>query len=469
MRLLTLLTITELILGGAGLGASWLLMNSTSRLQYLTSQISTAVESVYTTEQAERALLVHNRESNLYAITKRAEHSRQRQQAERDLYGHLELMGKFAESPREHELLRRANEGVALYIKERQKLEEQGATPDVLTTSVFPLLDETEEALSTLMQINYDQAQHLQQRAQQEDTAANRIGLLVAAGVLLILTAAFVLLHHGLRQPHLKLKRQIENLQTGRLSEITPSGLAELREIATAFNELVRRVSFQRESQLRFLAGVAHDLRTPLNAIKLSATYLATASLDGEERSTLAAIERQVSQLDRQVGDLLDTTRVESGHLELKVHSEDLRPIVENAVQVFRGWSARHTIRFTAPDHPIICECDSTRIGQVINNLISNALKYSPSGGDVAVELSSDQDWALIKVSDQGIGIAPEDLRHLFEPFRRTATTRETIPGVGLGLSVSKRIAEAHHGSIEVSSVRGAGSTFTLRLPQSSR
>jgi signal transduction histidine kinase len=102
----------------------------------------------------------------------------------------------------------------------------------------------------------------------------------------------------------------------------------------------------------------------------------------------------------------------------------------------------------------------------MINNLISNALKYSPSGGDVLVTLSCEAEYASVRITDQGIGIDPEDLRRIFEPFRRTRSTRETIPGVGLGLSVSRKIAEAHKGSIEVSSTRGVGSTFTLRLPR---
>ncbi len=257
----------------------------------------------------------------------------------------------------------------------------------------------------------------------------------------------------------------MEDHQTGSLSEITPSGAAEMREIAQVFNGLVRRVASQRESQLRFLASVAHDLRTPLNAIKLSASYLSAAKLGDDERSTIEAIERQVTQLDRQVGDLLDTTRVESGELEPRPRSEDLREIAENSAQVFRGSSLRHTIRLTVPDHPIICECDATRIGQIINNLISNGLKYSPSGGNVSLDVSCEPGWAIVKVVEQGIGIAPKDLRHIFEPFRRTSATRESIPGVGLGLSVSRRIAEAHKGSIEVSSIRGAGSTSSLRLP----
>ncbi len=468
MRLLTVLTITELLLGGAGLTASWLLISSTGRLQQLSAQIASAVESVYATEQAERALLVHNRESYLYSLTRRPEHLRQRKQAERDMSTHLASLAGFSESSRERALLERANESIALYLQERKELEEKGASPDVQATTVLPMLDEAEEALATLLQINYEQAQSLQHRAQQEDAAATRIGIIAGTGVLIGLTAGFVLLHRGLRQPHLRLKRQMENLRTGRLSEITPFGPSEIREIAAVFNDLVRRAGSQRESQLRFLAGVAHDLRTPLNAIKLSAEYLATANLDDEERSTLEAIKRQISQLDRQVGDLLDTTRVESGQLELKIREEDLRPIVEHCAQVFRGWSVRHSVHVTVPESPVVCECDATRIGQVVNNLISNALKYSPAGGEVTVELGSDQNSAFIKVTDQGIGIAPGDLPHIFQPFRRTSATRETIPGVGLGLSVSKRIAEAHKGLIEVSSIRGAGSTFTLRLPLAS-
>ncbi|MDQ3545841.1 MAG: HAMP domain-containing histidine kinase [Verrucomicrobiota bacterium] len=261
------------------------------------------------------------------------------------------------------------------------------------------------------------------------------------------------------------MKERIVGLEAGKLAPLPLDGPAEFRGIAVVFNELIAQLQLQRESQLRFLAGIAHDLRTPLQAIKLSAELLGD-HLSAEQRATVRTIDRQISQLDRQVGDLLDTTRIESGQLELRISEQDLAQLVETSAKVFRGLSARHRIQVTAPDKPIIYPCDPTRIGQVLNNLLSNAIKYSPSGGEITAALSASASGVEFAVTDQGIGISAEDLPHVFEPFRRTAATREAIPGVGLGLSVARRIAEAHGGSIEVKSVPAAGSSFTLSLPK---
>ena len=111
--------------------------------------------------------------------------------------------------------------------------------------------------------------------------------------------------------------------------------------------------------------------------------------------------------------------------------------------------------------------CDPLRIEQVITNLLSNAIKYSPEGGRVDVAVAPQEDGAVISVTDQGLGISEEDQQRLFEPFRRVGLSMETIPGVGLGLFVVRRIVEAHHGRIDVTSARGKGSSFRIWIPSS--
>jgi signal transduction histidine kinase len=113
----------------------------------------------------------------------------------------------------------------------------------------------------------------------------------------------------------------------------------------------------------------------------------------------------------------------------------------------------------------VVVRCDGTRLEQVLHNLVSNALKYSPTGSSVELRVAQEGEEAVLSVVDQGIGISSEELRHLFAPFRRTSRAREVAPGVGLGLSVARRIIEAHGGRIEVDSRPGAGSTFRVRLP----
>ena len=143
----------------------------------------------------------------------------------------------------------------------------------------------------------------------------------------------------------------------------------------------------------------------------------------------------------------------------------DLVELCRETVELHRPTTENHRWVLDLPTEPVVIRCDATRIVQVLNNLISNALKYSPEGGLVRVALADAEDTAIVSVSDQGIGISPAERDTIFEPFRRSSTTRDTIPGVGLGLSVARRILEAHGGTIEVRSEEGRGSTFRFFLP----
>jgi signal transduction histidine kinase len=182
---------------------------------------------------------------------------------------------------------------------------------------------------------------------------------------------------------------------------------------------------------------------------------------------TLALIGAQVSRLQRMVDDFLDARSIESGQLGLQLQLLDVRTLAQEAVDLNAGSSIAHRIVYSAPNSPVQVFCDGARIAQVLNNLVSNAIKYSPRGGDVLVSVVVAGDEATLAVRDSGIGIAPADTKHIFEPFRRTRASREIAPGVGLGLSVARRIVEAHGGRIEVDSKLGAGSTFRVHLPLS--
>ena len=165
------------------------------------------------------------------------------------------------------------------------------------------------------------------------------------------------------------------------------------------------------------------------------------------------------------VGDFLDASRIEGGHLELIRRRSDARDFVRDVVQLYETSSFSHPLRLAIPSSPVMVDCDPERMAQVLNNLVSNAIKYSPNGGPVVLSLREEGENAILTVSDSGIGIAHGDLEKIFEPFRRTGASRETIPGVGLGLSVSRRIVEGHGGRIVVQSELGAGSTFRVEVP----
>ncbi|MBF5046489.1 HAMP domain-containing histidine kinase [Aggregicoccus sp. 17bor-14] len=333
-------------------------------------------------------------------------------------------------------------------------------------------------AAEALSEQNFRDAQRAIAEAQRWRSVANAAG--VGSG-LLLLGGLATLLWAARRQ----LLRPLEDFRhalhgfspTGPVRSVPEAGPAELREISSAFNVLAARLAREREAQLSFLAGVAHDLRNPLSALKATAHLMSPQrALPPEDkvREKFALVGRQADRLARMVEDLLDTTRVEAGQLALQVREHDLAELVQEAVELHRDVSERHALLLVLPEGPLRVRCDATRVSQVLNNLLSNAIKYSPGGGSVQVRLSMEPQgepgagaaqWARVDVQDAGVGIPEAEHESIFEPFRRARASRESIPGVGLGLSVARRIALAHGGSISLRSAPGEGSTFTLRLP----
>jgi two-component system sensor histidine kinase MtrB len=266
-------------------------------------------------------------------------------------------------------------------------------------------------------------------------------------------------------RPILALDAAVHRFRRGETDvSVAPGRVTEVAELSASFNEMVEMIVRQRREQLTFLAGVAHDMRNPLAVLKAGVEALVLApSMTTPER--LARIDRQVDGLSRMVGDLLDAARIEAGDLALECEDVDLRDTARSMVDLYAATTTAHEIVVHMVADPVIVHGDPLRLEQVIGNLLSNAIKYSPSGGRVNVSLATDEGWAVLAVADEGLGIPPAEMPSLFLPFRRRAFTRELVPGVGLGLSTTRRIVEAHGGSIEAQSAPGAGSVFRVRLP----
>lgn len=243
--------------------------------------------------------------------------------------------------------------------------------------------------------------------------------------------------------------------------------LSEIHDIAAAFDDFTARLKKQDQDRAVFMSAVAHDLKNPLGAIQMSLELLSPGepTSEVEQKELVAIMNRQVDQLRRLVEDILDSSRIAAGRLRLQKTVCDLRAIASDSVRLFQSVTKNHDLRLSMPKSAIGVECDVHRIGQVVSNLLSNAIKYSPSGGAIQVDVKTSNSRAEIQVSDSGLGIASVDLKGIFEPFRRTKASRDSIPGVGLGLANAKKIIEAHGGEIEVSSEPGKGSRFVVSLP----
>ena len=222
-----------------------------------------------------------------------------------------------------------------------------------------------------------------------------------------------------------------------------------------------------------FVALVSHELRTPLTSIRgyLELLLEESEDLDDAHRDWLAVIDRNSDRLLALVEDLLLKAQVSAGKVALTLSAIDLAGVVEQTVKAGAPVAAARGIELTAETEELPpVAADPVRIGQVLDNLVSNALKFTPSGGSVHVRAVVRGRRARIEVCDTGVGIAQEEQAHLFERFFRTERAQtDAVPGVGLGLSIAKAIVEAHGGSIACESEAGRGSTFAIELPLAAR
>ncbi|MDQ5824587.1 MAG: PAS domain S-box protein [Chloroflexota bacterium] len=238
-------------------------------------------------------------------------------------------------------------------------------------------------------------------------------------------------------------------------------------------DQVLARKRAEEAVQLRddFLSVASHELKTPITAIKGYAQVLnrnpQLAAL-GNDRVT-RSLKSIVSQADRMsllVNEMLDISRIESGHLQLTLESVDLVTMSEEVAAEMQILSEQHSISVSAPERPIFTTADRERISQVLVNLLENALKYSPGGGDIAVNIAREQDRAVVSVSDRGIGIPVEEIEHLFQRYYRAPNaSSRNYGGLGLGLYISQEIVRQHGGSIWAQSRVGEGSTFFFSLP----
>jgi len=242
------------------------------------------------------------------------------------------------------------------------------------------------------------------------------------------------------------------------------------REIDALRQREMQQYALLDELRRQFIGSATHDLKNPLALINGYVYLLEThpnIESDPEAQGYLDTIKRAAKKMGQLVGDMLDLLKMEAG-IVLDISRFDLSELVrQQALDLelpARSKQQRYSI--SVPDHPLMVEADANRLARVIDNLVSNAIKYTPQGGEVVVDLSLVGESASLEVRDNGLGIPAEALNRLFEPFYRVNTVEHrAVEGTGLGLSIVKRIVEAHGGTVQVESQLGQGSIFRVILP----
>ena len=219
-----------------------------------------------------------------------------------------------------------------------------------------------------------------------------------------------------------------------------------------------------------FLANMSHELRTPLNAI-IGFSEVLSERMFGEINEKQAEYLDDILESGRHllslINDILDLSKIEAGRMELEVTDFDLPSAIENTLMLVRERAHRRAITLSSEVDAQLgsIRADERKVKQVLLNLLSNALKFTPEGGQITVRAGLHNDEAEISVTDTGVGIAPEDQEAVFEEFRQVGTASKKVEGTGLGLAISRKFIELHGGRIWVKSQVGTGSTFAFTLP----
>src|SRR2546425_1068132 len=246
----------------------------------------------------------------------------------------------------------------------------------------------------------------------------------------------------------------------------------ELGRLAETLNQMMTRLERSFAALRRFTADASHELKTPLTVVRAGVERaITTHNLPQDTLATLEETLQEIKRMTELVDALLTLARADEGIAPLHREPVDLREIVEEVRETGELLAEESGVRVevATPPEPMVVSVDATRIRQLILNLLTNAVKYTPPGGTVRMRLGAADGRVTLSVADTGIGIAPGDLPHIFDRFWRADSARTRTgerPGAGLGLAISKWIAEAHGGRIDVVSRPGGGTTFTVTLPR---
>jgi len=319
-------------------------------------------------------------------------------------------------------------------------------------------------------------------------TIASVIGFLlisaVAALVLAIVVSFF--LARRFTTPLRRLTEAAAAMADGDLGRRVPTareatGAAEITELSRQFNAMAEQVEEtmevirrDRDASREFLADVSHELRTPLAALRTFNELLREkAGDDAAARAEfLESSAQQIARLDWLAQNLLDLSKLDTGLVRLDLRPDDLRATVQSAIEQTAVSARRRGIELETalPEAPVVTRHDPQRLGQVLVNLVGNAIKFTPHGGTVRVSLEPYRRGARIQVSDTGVGIDAGELPHIFERFYRGSRASEARgSGSGLGLAIVRSIVEMHGGRVMVESRVGEGSAFTVTLPADPR
>ena len=294
----------------------------------------------------------------------------------------------------------------------------------------------------------------------------NRLHLLAGVLAAVLGVIAAVLLAIPLARPLQRLTAGARRMEQGDLSvRVEPEGGAEVEHLAHALNRLAGTLAREEELRREATEDLAHELRTPLTGI-ISRIEAAQDGVLPDEASNLEAMQAEALRLKQLVADLGRLAEAQEAALLLRRSQVDLGRVAEARAGVRAPGFADKGIEFDVETAAVTISGDEERLAQVVDNLLSNALRYTDSGGRVTLRVAAEEEDAVLEVGDTGIGLSADELPHVFDRFWRSDKSRaRSSGGAGIGLAIVHELVRAHDGRINVSSRPAAGSTFTVRFP----
>lgn len=310
---------------------------------------------------------------------------------------------------------------------------------------------------------------HGQVLASEDRALHNRLdeGYLISGGIAIVLgLVAAALMAPALARPVRRLTEAARRMQRGDLgARVNPRGASELRELGQVFNRLAETLEHEERIRRDAAADIAHELRTPLAGI-VSRIEAAQDGVLADEQANLEAMHAETLRLTRLVEDLGKLAEAQQPGLTLQKQLLDLRDLVQQRIRIYDGHMQAKGVALKENLAMASAYGDRGRIAQIVDNLLSNALRYTDAGGTVTVEVAQCDGEAILEIADTGIGIAGEDLPYIFERFWRGEPSRaRRTGGAGIGLAIVRELVVAHGGRIDVESRPGEGSRFRVSLP----
>lgn len=300
----------------------------------------------------------------------------------------------------------------------------------------------------------------------------SRMLVIYSLGVILAIILISIAISGLITHPIKDLTASITKMSKGHLNQrVNIRGGGEFRQLGEAFNIMSEKLEDLDNARNEFVSNASHELKTPLSAMKVLTESLLHMGIDDPDiyREFLTDINFEIDRLNSIITDLLALVQLDkqSGSTQLSKEPVNLADLVERTLKGLQLLAEQKDITLEiSHEDDVVVEGDSAKLQQVISNLVDNAIKYTPEGGRVSIDISSGPGHAIIKISDTGIGIPSEDLSRIFDRFFRVDKARSrSTGGTGLGLSIANRIVLMHGGYIRVNSVEGKGSTFYVELP----